>query len=93
MSVMGRAYFFKHQFDEAAAKFVFALQEHPDAPHSYRFLAACYAHMGRRDEARAIIGSLRAITDRILPPKPPWQSADDHELLLSGLRKATGEET
>jgi len=93
MSVMGRAYFFKRQFDEAAAKFVLAVQEHPDAPHSYRYLAACYAYTGKRDKARAIIGRLRAITDQILPPKPPWQSADDHELLLSGLRKAAGEET
>jgi len=93
MSVMGRAYFFKRQFDEAAAKFVLAVQEHPDAPHSYRYLAACYACTGKRDKARAIIGRLRAITDQILPPKPPWQSADDHELLLSGLRKAAGEET
>jgi len=93
MSVMGRAYFFKRQFDEAAAKFVLAVQEHPDAPHSYSYLAACYAYTGKRDKARAIIGRLRAITDQILPPKPPWQSADDHELLLSGLRKAAGEET
>ena len=31
-------------------------------PYSYRFLAACYAHMGRLDEAREIVAQLRAIT-------------------------------
>ncbi len=64
LSVMGMAYFFKHQFDEAAAKLLLAIQDHPGSPASYRFLAACYAHMGRLDEARAIVARLRAITPR-----------------------------
>jgi adenylate cyclase len=51
LSVMGRAYFFKRQFDEAAAKLLLAIQDHPGFPSSYRHLAACYAHMGRLDDA------------------------------------------
>ena len=53
--VIGMAYFYKRQFDEAAAKLRVSLQDHPGYPRPYRFLAACYAHMGRLDEARAII--------------------------------------
>ena len=54
-SAIGMAYFFKHQFDEAASKLLLAIQDNPGSPASYRSLAACYAHMGRLDEARAIV--------------------------------------
>ena len=67
LSVMGMAYFFKRQFDEAAAKLLLAIQDHPGFPASYRVLAACYAHMGRLDEARAIVARLRAITPLVVP--------------------------
>src|SRR5262249_16224890 len=58
LSTMGTAYFFKHQFDDAAAKLLLAIQDDPGYPGPYRTLAACYAHMGRLDEARAIVAKL-----------------------------------
>ena len=61
LSVMGQAYFFKRRFDEAASKLVLAIQEHPETPTQYRFLAACYAHMGRLDAARELVKRLRAV--------------------------------
>jgi hypothetical protein len=91
--VMGMAYFFKHRFDEAAAKLLLSIQDHPGFPPSYRFLAACYAHMGRLDEARAIVARLRAITPLLVPSDLPRRNPEDRELLLSGLRLAAGEET
>jgi class 3 adenylate cyclase len=51
LSLMDLAYFYKRQFDEAAAKLLLAIQDHPGFPSSYRHLAACYAHMGRLDDA------------------------------------------
>jgi adenylate cyclase len=90
---MGAAYFFKRQFDEAAAKLLLAIQDYPGFPPSYRALAACYAHMGRVDEARAIITKLRAITPVIMPRDLPHRNPEDRELFLSGLRLAMGEET
>jgi hypothetical protein len=62
VSLTGIAYFFKRQFDEAAAKLLQAIQDDPGFPPIYRALAACYAHMGQLDEARAIVTKLRAIT-------------------------------
>jgi len=91
LSLMGGAYFFKRQFDEAASKLLLAIQDDPGFPPSYRALAACYAHMGRLDEARAIVARLRAITPRIVPSILPWRNPEDRELLLSGLRMAMGE--
>jgi len=91
--VIGMAYFFKHQFDEAAAKLLLAIQDQPGYPHSYRGLAACYAHMGRLDEARAIVAKLRAITPLVVPHIVPFRNPEDRELFLSGLRLAAGEET
>jgi pentatricopeptide repeat protein len=35
---------------------------------TYRILASCYAHMGRLDEARAIVGRLCAITPAVMEP-------------------------
>jgi tetratricopeptide (TPR) repeat protein len=52
---LGRAYFLKRQFGEAAAKLLLAIQQHPGLPNPYRFLTACYAHMGRLDEARTML--------------------------------------
>jgi TolB-like protein len=92
-SLMGQAYFFKHQFDEAAAKLLLSIQDHPGFPPAYRFLAACYAHMGRLDEARAIVARLPAITPLVVPSELPWRNPEDRELLLSGLRLAAGEAT
>src|SRR5207247_4412968 len=69
--VIGMAYFFKRQFDEAASKLRSSVQEHPGYPQPYRFFAACYAHMGRLDEARAIVARLRAITPLVVPSELP----------------------
>ncbi len=90
---VGLAYFFKHRFDEAAAKLLLAIQDHPGFPLSYRFLAACYAHMGRLDEARATVAHLRAITPLVVPSDLPYRNPEDRELLLSGLRLAASETT
>jgi adenylate cyclase len=88
---MGLAYFFKRRFDEAATKLLSSIQDDPGFPASYRALAACYAHMGRLDEARAIVARLRAITAQVVPSDLPWRNSEDRELALSGLRLAAGE--
>jgi TolB-like protein/class 3 adenylate cyclase len=88
---MGTAYFFRRQFDDAASKLILSVQDNPSHPPSYRFLAACYALMGRLDEARAIVARLRAITPQVVPTDLPWRSSKDRELLLAGLRLAAGE--
>jgi adenylate cyclase len=91
LSVIGTAYFFKRQFDEAAAKLLLAIQDHPGFPYSYRTLAACYAHMGRLDEARTIVARLREITPQVVPSELPYRNPEHRELFLSGLRMAAGE--
>jgi adenylate cyclase len=91
LEVIGTAYFVKRQFDEAAKKLLLAIQDNPGATASYRKLAACYAHMGRLDEARAIVAKLRAITPQIVPSDLPFRNPEDRELYLSGLRLAAGE--
>jgi TolB-like protein len=92
LSLLGLAYFFKRRFDEAAEKLVLAIQDHPGFPSAYRHLAACYAHMGRLDDARAIVARLRAITHLVVPSDLPFRNPEDRELYLSGLRLAAGEE-
>ena len=90
---IGQAHFFKHRFAEAASKLLLSIQDHPGFPAPYRFLAACYAHMGRLDEARAIVARLRTITPQVVPSVLHLRNPEDRELFLSGLRLVAGEET
>ena len=90
--VLGVAHFFKRSFDKAAAKLLLAIQDNPGVPATYRTLAACYAHMGRLDEARAIVARVREITPLVVPSDVPFRDPEDRELFLSGLRLAAGEE-
>ena len=92
LGVIGTAYFFKHRFDQAAPKLLLSIQDNPGVPYSYGFLAACYAHMGRLDEARAIVARLQVITPQVIPSDLTLRNPEDRELLLSGLRLAAGEE-
>jgi tetratricopeptide (TPR) repeat protein len=92
-SLIGGALFVSRRFDEAVAKLLVAIQDDPSYPQPYRWLAACYAHMGRLNEARAIIDRLRAITPQVLPSDLPWRNPEHRELPASGLRMAMGEAT
>jgi adenylate cyclase len=91
LSLIGEACFFKHEFDEAASKLLVSIQENPGYPHSYRVLAACYVHMGRLDEARAVIARLRDITPHLAASAAQLRSPADRELFLSGFRAAAGD--
>jgi tetratricopeptide (TPR) repeat protein len=91
MSVIGAAHFLARRFDEAVPKLLFAIQEDPSFVHPYRVLAACYAHMGRLDDAREIVHRLRAITSVVIPHASSLRIAKHRELYLSGLRLAAGE--
>jgi len=88
---IGVAHFLSRRFDEAVSKLLLALQEDPNYPAPYRFLAASHAHMGRLDEARDVVRRLRAITPAVFPPNPQFRNSEHRELLLSGLRLAAGE--
>jgi adenylate cyclase len=90
---IGTAYFVKRRFDEAAAKLLLSIQEHPGFPPAYRYLAACYAHMGRLNEAHDIVTRLRGITSLLVPGDLLFRNPEHRELFLSGLRLAAGEAT
>ena len=68
-----------------------SLQENPTWPPCYRFLASCCAHLGRLDEARAIIERLRDITPSVIPRTEHWRVLKQREFFLEGLRLAAGE--
>jgi adenylate cyclase len=91
--ILGGAHFFSRRFDEAVPKLLLGIQDDPSFPIAYQILAACYGHMGRLDEARAIVAKLRAITPQVMQTHLPFRRPEDRELLLSGLRLAAGEAT
>ena len=79
LTPIGAALFFMRRFDQASAKLLASLEQTPTFAVTYRFLASCYAHMGRLDEAREIVPSIIAYRD-----------PEHRELYLSGLRLAIG---
>jgi adenylate cyclase len=87
---IGVAHFFARRFEEAKAALVQSLQEKPHWVPSYRFLAACYAHMGRLDEAKETVKRLHTLTNAVVPSVAHWRNAEHRELFLSGLHAAAG---
>ena len=59
----------------------------------YRYLCACYAHMGRLAEAREILARLRAISSIVIPDAGYMRNSEHRELFLSGLRLASGDDS
>ena len=90
-ALIGRAHFLSRRFDQAVPKLLLAIQDDPTYPEPYRTLAACYAHMGRLDEAREVVERLRNITPVIVPTFSFLRKPEHRDLFLSGLRLATGE--
>jgi len=90
-ALIGIAHFLGLRFDEAVPKLLLAIQEDPTFSYPYRFLASCYAHMGRLEEAREIVARLRAITLDVLPRIIELRNPEHREFFLSGLRLASGE--
>ncbi len=93
LAIIGAAHFAARRFDEAVPKLLLAIQQDPALPHPYRVLAACYAHMGRLEEAREVVGRLRTISSVVVPDASYLRNPAHRELFLSGLRLAVGEET
>jgi adenylate cyclase len=93
LGLIGAAHFLRRRFDEAAPKLLLAIQDDPSYPMSYRVLAACYARMGRLDEAREVVERLRAITPVVMTDASFLRNAEHRELFLTGLRLAMGETT
>ena len=90
---IGICHFVERRFEKAAAVLDTSFRELPTYPLTMWFLAACYARMGRLSEAREFAAS------QAIGPGGPWltigqllSNPEHRELVLSGLRLATGEE-
>jgi TolB-like protein len=87
---IGYAHFVSRRFAEAVPKLLIAIQDDPSFPQPYRWLAACYAHLGRLDDAREMVERLRALPAVVEPDASFLRNAEHRELFLSGLRLAAG---
>lgn len=90
---MGNAYFMAGRLAEAEATLRRSLESQAQWPPTFRILASCYAHLGRFDDARAMLARLRAVTSVIVPPRErlAWRDPKAMEFLLSGLAMAAGQ--
>jgi len=90
-NVIGASLLFSRRFDEALSRLLLATQDDPSFPTPYRYLAACFAHMGRLDEAREVIARLRSITSAVVSGADCFRKPEHREFYLSGLRLAAGQ--
>jgi pentatricopeptide repeat protein len=90
---LGMAHFFSGRFAQAAEILAMSTREDATAT-AYCTLASCYGHMGRLDEARAVLERLRAIAPNALSSSAvPYSNPRQRELFLSGLRLVASETT
>jgi adenylate cyclase len=85
---IGLAHFFARRLEKAAAMLLVSLQETPNWAPCLRFLASCYAHLGRMRDAQAIVEKLKSITPDLIPSAEQWRVREDREFFLDGLRLA-----
>ena len=85
---IGAALFLSGRFEEALPKLLQSIQAETGRTVPYRYLIACYAHLGRLDEAQEIVARLRAITPVVIPDANFLRNPEHRELVLSGLRLA-----
>jgi adenylate cyclase len=90
---IGVGHFFARRLEDAAAMLLRSLQERPNWVPTYRFLASCYAHMGRLGEARETIERVRQISLVVVPTAAHWRDPEQRAFYLEGLRLAAGEAT
>jgi TolB-like protein/class 3 adenylate cyclase len=88
---IGTAQFLGRRFDEAVATLRVSLEELPAFTPTYRALAASYALLGRRDEARAIVERLRALDAVVLPGAGAFRNPEHSKLFGDAVRQAAGE--
>jgi adenylate cyclase len=90
---IGMAYLVSRRFEEALPKLLLETQNvSPEHPAPNCWLAACYAHLGRLDDARRIVEQLLAVNARAVEDDAAhFRNPEHREVYLSGLRLAMGE--
>jgi len=77
--------------DHEIAPYTGSLRQVPTYVTTAYFLASCYAHMERLDDARAILDHLRSIGSPLMPPPElGLRDPTQREFWVSGLRRAAG---
>ena len=89
---LGFAHFVAGRIAEALTWAELTSRERPDHPFNIPILAACYAIVGRQEEAEKIMVRLRQLYPALLLSNLksiyPFRDAEVHERLAAGLRKA-----
>jgi pentatricopeptide repeat protein len=86
---MAAAHISCRRFADAIPKLLLALQEDA-SPIAYQCLIACYAHLGRLDEAREMLSRMRSVTPGMAPPATRIGKLMPQlmEIVVSGLQLA-----
>lgn len=92
LHILGHAHFLLEHYDDAACSLKSRLVRNPDSDMSRVLLAACYGHLGQREQARTEWNEALRINPtysfdqrrRVLP----YQSLGDFQRIIDGVRRA-----
>jgi adenylate cyclase len=85
------AHFFGRRLEMAAGMLQLSLKDYPTWAPCHRILAACYAQLGRLEDARNVVNKLKEITPVLIPNVEHHRMPEQQDFYLMGLRRAIGE--
>jgi adenylate cyclase len=84
--------YFERNYETAAEVAERTVRAYPTVPYTYRWLAAALGQLGRIEEAQTALRKALDVSSAsfgfFTGNRPPWSSAENHNHLLEGLRKA-----
>ena len=89
---IGISFYFERDYERAVDVLRDMIADNPTFPTTYRWLAAAFGQLGRKDEAgEALKSAIERGSEsfsRYTQQRPPWFQPDDFEHMLEGLCKA-----
>jgi adenylate cyclase len=86
------SHYFEHDYEATVAITRRLLNDRPDHPYTYRWLAASLGQLGRAYDARAALDKATMLApaeiELFVRQRVPWMRPEDHEHMVEGLRKA-----
>ncbi len=95
-SQISLGYYLGHDYSNAAIVAERVVRSYPNYPSCYRYFAAALGQLGRvadaRDALREAMRLAPSSLEMYVYNQPPWMQAEDHALVIEGLRKAGWED-
>jgi adenylate cyclase len=92
LAMIAASHYFDHNYESAVEAARQVIRQYPRSPQAYRWLAASFGQLERKEEAKAALDTLLSLApsflERFVAKQLAMLRIDDYEHALEGLRKA-----